>query len=330
MQRFPVRALVLILAGCAPRSRPAATASARAEAPLDASVAPDGAPRDAAPAPPAGPRPIAGTLPTLAPDAPSVPPSGVCERGTCRVTGLGPGYPSRPEEGATALPPAWAWLQRIAPGATLVLPSSAAVDLVGVVLRGPTEATTGSRTAPVVLAPWVAFRRTGGPLTLRASGSEPTVLLLCLARDAPGATPVTRASAQSFETSSMDALADLSWAGGAFHARIAFGAPDARRASLELLIGSEDAPVAEHDHPASWELLTALAAAGTLVLPASITVDGGVAPREVPVSDGQVVRVPPGVRHRWAPAGSRPLVAVQVYAPAGPEERFRTLAGAVR
>jgi quercetin dioxygenase-like cupin family protein len=128
----------------------------------------------------------------------------------------------------------------------------------------------------------------------------------------------------------MDALTDLSWASGAFHARIAFGVPEVRRASLELLIGSEDAPVAEHDHPASWELLTALTAAGTLVLPASTTVDGGVAPREVQVADGQIVRVPPGVRHRWAPAGSRPLVAVQVYAPAGPEERFRALARAAR
>jgi mannose-6-phosphate isomerase-like protein (cupin superfamily) len=160
-------------------------------------------------------------------------------------------------------------------------------------------------------------------------GTSAAVLALVVATD-PEGTPRAPLSAGPTRVVGFNTVEDLSWAAGAFHARIAFGAPEVSRASLEVLLGSEDAPVAEHTHPGSWELLAALTAAGTLVLPSSTTVDGGAPGEERAVSDGDVVQVPPAVRHRWAPVGSRPLVAVQVYAPAGPEQRFRALAGAAR
>jgi mannose-6-phosphate isomerase-like protein (cupin superfamily) len=125
--------------------------------------------------------------------------------------------------------------------------------------------------------------------------------------------------------------ADLSWAGGAFHARIAFELPESPRASLEVLVGSADGPVAEHAHPTSWEVLLALQSAGTLRVPAQPApgADGGAGlpTAEHAMATGSVAYVPIGLRHAWQPAGTVPLVAIQAYAPPGPEQRFRALAG---
>jgi hypothetical protein len=38
------------------------------------------------------------------------------------------------------------------------------------------------------------------------------------------------------------------------------------------------------------------------------------------------VAVPSGVEHAFVPGGTRPFVAVQLYVPPGPEQRFRKLA----
>jgi mannose-6-phosphate isomerase-like protein (cupin superfamily) len=131
------------------------------------------------------------------------------------------------------------------------------------------------------------------------------------------------------ETVDLVTTQDLSWAHGAVHARIAFEGPRSPRASLGVLLASDDAPVAEHLHDGAWEVLAALSAAGRLHVPAQ-SVPGVSAPleaRDRTVTAGSIVYVPAGVRHGWVPDGTRPLIAVQVYAPAGPEQRFRGLAG---
>jgi mannose-6-phosphate isomerase-like protein (cupin superfamily) len=90
--------------------------------------------------------------------------------------------------------------------------------------------------------------------------------------------------------------------------------------SPELYLGRLEgsAPVAEHSHAGSWEILAALDANGTFVLDGT---EGHLGPR-------QIVMVPPGAKHAWKPeAGSR-LVAIQMYAPPGPEQRFVALAAA--
>jgi hypothetical protein len=109
---------------------------------------------------------------------------------------------------------------------------------------------------------------------------------------------------------------DLSWAGGAMHAHLDFE----KDLSPDVYVGRLEgtAPVAEHDHGPSWEVLCAVEASGTF------TVDG------VPTHlvGPAIVAVPPGRKHSWQPDPGSKLVAVQVYAPPGPEQRFTTLAAA--
>jgi mannose-6-phosphate isomerase-like protein (cupin superfamily) len=76
------------------------------------------------------------------------------------------------------------------------------------------------------------------------------------------------------------------------------------------------ASVPEHAHDGSWEILCAIDAAGTFTVAG---VDHRLGPR-------QVVTIPPGTKHAWRPDPGSTLVAVQMYTPPGPEERFRKMA----
>jgi len=96
------------------------------------------------------------------------------------------------------------------------------------------------------------------------------------------------------------------------------GKPHNFNAAVYLGRLSGTSAVAEHVHDGSWEVLFALEADGTMTLAG--------APRHVGARD--IIKVPPGVKHSWAPARGSKLVAVQAYAPPGPEQRFRTLAEA--
>lgn len=74
----------------------------------------------------------------------------------------------------------------------------------------------------------------------------------------------------------------------------------------------------EHSHPDSWEVLAAVDGAGTF------TMDG----KPARLAPGDIVRVPPGVKHSWTPDPGSYLQAVQIYRPPGPEQRFKALAAA--
>ena len=90
--------------------------------------------------------------------------------------------------------------------------------------------------------------------------------------------------------------------------------------SPELYLGRLEgtAGVPEHDHSGSWEILAAVEANGTFVLDGT---EGRLGPR-------QIVMVPPGSKHAWRPEPGSKLVAIQMYAPPGPEQRFLGLAAA--
>jgi mannose-6-phosphate isomerase-like protein (cupin superfamily) len=108
---------------------------------------------------------------------------------------------------------------------------------------------------------------------------------------------------------------DLAFMGGALHARPDF---DDRAAAPSVYLGrlSGTGAVAEHVHDKSWEVLCAVEAAGTFTL-------DGHAQRMGPRT---CVSVPPGTKHAWQPDPGSTLVAVQLYAPPGPEQRFKKLA----
>jgi mannose-6-phosphate isomerase-like protein (cupin superfamily) len=93
-------------------------------------------------------------------------------------------------------------------------------------------------------------------------------------------------------------------------------------ASPELYLGRLEgtAPVAEHSHSGSWEVLAVVEANGMLALDGT---EGHVGPR-------QIVMIPAGAKHAWNPEAGSKLVALQMYAPPGPEQRFVALAAAYK
>lgn len=109
---------------------------------------------------------------------------------------------------------------------------------------------------------------------------------------------------------------ELRWAGGAMSAHLDVGKELSPDLYLGRLAGS--AAVAEHVHEGSNETLVALEAAGTF------TIDG----KEHRLGPKQIVFVPRGTKHSWKPDAGSKLVAVQLYDPPGPEQRFVALARA--
>jgi mannose-6-phosphate isomerase-like protein (cupin superfamily) len=113
-----------------------------------------------------------------------------------------------------------------------------------------------------------------------------------------------------------NAAQKLEWAAGKMNARLDVGP----KVSPDLYLGRLEgtAPVAEHVHANSWEVLVAIEAAGTF------TLDG----KDQRLGPRQVVFVPPNTKHAWKPDPGSKLVAVQMYSPPGPEQRFVGLAAA--
>ncbi len=106
---------------------------------------------------------------------------------------------------------------------------------------------------------------------------------------------------------------ELTWANGAMHAHL-----DGEKlpyAYVGRLEGT--APVAEHVHESSWEVLCAIEASGTFTV-------AGVAKR---LGARTCVSVPPATKHSWTPDPGTKLVGVQFYDPPGPQSRFKALAG---
>lgn len=190
---------------------------------------------------------------------------------------------------------------------------------------------------------WSAFRAPGGGVTLGGTGGTAARVALVVVvadpkaagaglaahlnrRDKPGAPPgwAWKVRRKPVGTFSFESRGDLAWGGGAYHARIGWKAEDKPAAALDLLRFSKDAAVAEHAHEHEWEILAVLEGDGELVR--------GPADKEerVPVHAGTLVTVAAGVRHAFRPSGAAPLFAVQVYAPPGPEQRYRKLAGKAR
>jgi hypothetical protein len=139
------------------------------------------------------------------------------------------------------------------------------------------------------------------------------VLQAIVTHACPGAERIGPASALVIRAS---AAPELAWAGGKMRAHL-----DVERSvSPDVYVGrlQGTAPVAEHAHDSSWEILCAVEASGTL------TLDG----KPNHVDPRSVVAVPPTVKHSWQPDPGSKLVAIQFYVPPGPEQRFRALAAA--
>jgi mannose-6-phosphate isomerase-like protein (cupin superfamily) len=196
-----------------------------------------------------------------------------------------------------------------------------------VVVQGEEEPAKAARK----LGAWSAFRAPGAGVTLGGAGR---VVLLAATRDgAPLAKLVAdlpknakahawKTRAKGIESVDFASVTPLDWGGGAYHARIGFEAKDeAPAASLGVLVASKDAPVKEHVHEKEWELLAVIDGDGDMV-----EKPAGGSERRTKVDGPVFLAVPPNEPHAWAPTGTRPLVAIQAYAPPGPEQRFKKLA----
>lgn len=172
---------------------------------------------------------------------------------------------------------------------------------------------------------WNAARVPGLGVTVFAK--EPTRAIFVYATNTPGA---TMANAQTVggkvawakrpaevKTVELDKQPDLSWGDGAYHARLGF---EDGSASLESLMCSKNAPVKEHAHDKEWEILAVFTGDGTLVR------KPGGKEEDVKIASGTFAWNPPGVLHSYKPAGTAPLLALQLYLPPGPEQRFKKLA----
>jgi mannose-6-phosphate isomerase-like protein (cupin superfamily) len=232
--------------------------------------------------------------------------------------------------------PAAVWSHSIAAqGGALTFPKHSGVDIYGVTLKGSVkikgvEAKSGGLDA----RRWVAFHAPGAGVSITANEAGSRVLLAALGGGRPIAEIVVELRGKdpkrlawskrpaAIEVVDLSASKDLAWANGAMHARIGFEG-EKQRASLGLLMGSKDAGVAQHTHDASWEILAVLRAGGVLQRGDKV---GATELKPLSVTDGVVAAIPKGVPHAWEPGGQKPLVGVQIYVPAGPEQRFKKLA----
>jgi mannose-6-phosphate isomerase-like protein (cupin superfamily) len=295
-----------------------------------------------APLPPA---PIDAALPTATP--PPFDRRSACAKGTCTLAHLVPDE-VRPalSDGA----PVVLWEQAIGERASLIFPRDEGVELLGVVLDGDLDLTPMD--APKVRAVggrWTGFRAPGGGVTLGGTGGKAVRLALVVAlvepgvglgahldrRDRPGA-PLSwswKVRQKRIDLVVFADRPDVVWGGGAYHARIGWEAStyrfgdsggkggwevdDRPAAVVDLVRYSANARLAEQVHPHTWESLAVIEGDGTMVRGEERT----------EVRPGTIVTLAAGTRSAWTPSGKAPFFALQVYAPPGPERRFKSLPG---
>lgn len=277
---------------------------------------------------PAAPKSISGELPATPPA--SLARASACTATVCTFKDWLPDAGFAKSAAKDAAAPGAIWLETIKSGSTVVLPRNQHIDLSAVVLSGKVLATGDDGTPPHELGTWGALRAPGAGLSIRAQGAD-AKLVVALTTDATSLEETLAATKKkpwearwrkrpgAIELADFNKLPDLAWGDGAFHARIAWGGAGdkVQRSSLELLLTSADAPIVEHAHDAAWEIIGVLGGSGTM------KIDGA----DYPVTDGAVFQVPKGAKHAFAPGGDKPLLAVQLYTPSGPEQRFVKLAG---
>jgi quercetin dioxygenase-like cupin family protein len=154
-------------------------------------------------------------------------------------------------------------------------------------------------------ARWVVVAVPGGPEGSARAGALPTTLPVgAVPRSAPGPVVTRQADAKRYPRT-----------GGAttiyLEAAATKGKP-APRVALSLLEIDAGAAVPAHRHATETELLYVMRGGGTMTV-------GAV---ELAVTATSAVQVPPGVEHSFT--ATEATTAIQLYAPPGPEQRFKT------
>ncbi|WP_236605491.1 cupin domain-containing protein [Sandaracinus amylolyticus] len=220
------------------------------------------------------------------------------------------------------------------PGQAFRPPATTCQDVILFVRAGQLEATgTGIATsdAPATLyaGDAVRFGPEGDGLAVNA-GTTRVRTVMAIARRAgtgPARAPGPRGDACVVAASHSDPLVrplrigsiattpPLRAPGGRMEIRILLDADGAgaEHGALSWLEGPPDVSVPEHRHAEAAEILLFEDGEGTM----------RVGDREITVGPGVAIYVPEGTLHSFRSGGTRPLRAIQIYAPAGPEQRFR-------
>lgn len=330
--RRPLRAaaslisLALLLAACGGGAPPAPMPASLLPIDPRVAVVPRPPPAPSLPAPKPAAAPIDGALPTSV--EAQLERRAECKASTCALKALVP-EALAPAAGDEA--PVLVWEEILGKGATVSLPRDTEVDLFGVVIRGAVELASPGEKAHGNAGMWSAFRAAGAGLSLRATAGEARVVLVLATSGEPVRAALASLAAKPAALAwkerpsplaviDLAAQPDLSWDGGARHARLGFEPPSSPRASLGVLLLSKEAAVAEHAHDREWEVLAALESEGIFTMK-----PGGNA-AQVTMGDGTIAVVSPSIRHAFQPSARRRTLGIQVYAPPGPEQRFKKLA----
>jgi mannose-6-phosphate isomerase-like protein (cupin superfamily) len=234
----------------------------------------------------------------------------VISRGSRPMPGMGQIASGAPAEAASAAPPP-------APPPFAAPPAAAFVDVVAskgspVALHGCDEVAIAVASGKLTMlgetlgAGDVLLAHGEGSFDMKGAG------LVVVARVVPKA--CTPAAAIDKRVVRGTVAQPLVWGHGAMTAHLDVD----ERTSPDLYVGRLEgtAPVAEHVHAGVYEILCVVQAAGVLM------VDG----RPQAVGPKTCTVIPPDTKHAWVPASGARLVAIQMYAPPGPEQRFKKLA----
>ncbi|HEX8790915.1 MAG TPA: hypothetical protein VF765_08170 [Polyangiaceae bacterium] len=337
--RFASFSLLVTLAACggkgaaAPESTtPAATSPVSSAPSLAGGDTSTAAPAASSATPPAAstpPEPMAATLPIdLGKSVPPFPHRSVSS--DKKVPVFARGAIPVPEGLATQIDPTmpfFAWEEVLSPAVVMTFPKHSGLDLYIALFDGEVSIKAGDIAGKQKrLWRWNAARVPG--LGAMVECKEPTRAIFVLITRTPGSTLAQAgAPGQKVDWSTrpapvtsveIDKQPDLAWGGGAYHARTGF---EDGSASLGSLMASKSAAVPQNVHDHEWEILAILSGDGTLVR----TPPGG-KEDDTPIAPGTFASIAPGVPHAYRPAGTSPLIAVQLFSPPGPEQRFKKLA----
>lgn len=308
--------------GCQPAPPLTPPAAAHFEIPV-AGQAAEGTEMVAAPATALLPRAPAPSLPEKLPAAFARQQS--CEHGKCVLARWlpDPSYAESPFEEVSAQ--AAIWVHTLGRGAQLTVPPNAALELVVVCLSGELEArdvnTSDANPPPAVrLSPWTALRAAGAGTELECEAGGCRAMLALIAPNSTLASAVHGAPAAPPRSFPLDVrtFQDATVAAsnqGKNHVRVLFGGGATSPPppfSLSLLQNDGPVDIASHSHDTSWESLLVLEGHGDLELRG----------RSYPIAGGESLHIAPRVRHGYVARGPEPFVALQLYTPGGPEQRF--------
>ena len=241
---------------------------------------------------------------------------------------------TNPDVGIRA--PVAVWQERLRPRVKLDFPRTKGVGMFGVVLQGVVTAAASEGGKLGAMKTWGAFHAPGAGLSLTADSAGAAVVMVAypLEGELRHRLAALRKSDKAvywekrpgeFVIEDLERIERQTWADGAAHAWLGFERDRSPHAYLGLLLLGADVPVGDHAHDDTWEVLVPLRADGRLVLSGEGVPKDADAPDAVEVRPGQVVTMPPGVHHAFKPGGTEPLLAVQLFVPPGPEQRFRKL-----